>query len=230
MVPVDHLIGIPLPPSNIATALLNSYRGSIHWYIRVHHEPSFRARLKPILDTGLASRQQRPLLLLALIVMVCGARCIPPEEQETIDTEISMADMTSNMFNTCERWFLPLMDSVTVDTVIYSYLLATHYLWTRQTRAAFLTLGATVRAAQFIGLNREAQWGDITDMERETRRCAWWSVFIGVGYVADIRFVAGSCCVPISDVGMQIHFNVLGHTADAQRDRLSSWSAYRRGR
>ncbi|CAG9978351.1 unnamed protein product [Clonostachys byssicola] len=88
------------------------------------------------------------------------------------------------MLIACERWFLPSMDCVTVDTVIYAYLLAAHYLCNRQTRAAFLTLGTTVRAAQSIGLNREAQWGEVSDIERETRRCAWWSVFIGAGFIS----------------------------------------------
>ncbi|CAG9940113.1 unnamed protein product [Clonostachys rosea f. rosea IK726] len=88
------------------------------------------------------------------------------------------------MLIACERWFLPSMDCVTVDTVIYAYLLAAHYLCNRQTRAAFLTLGTTVRAAQSIGLNRETQWGEVSDIERETRRCAWWSVFIGAGFIS----------------------------------------------
>ncbi|RXG47906.1 hypothetical protein VDGE_04319 [Verticillium dahliae] len=76
------------------------------------------------------------------------------------------------------------MDLITVDTVSYSFLLSAYYMWNRQSRAAFITMGTTVRAAQFIGLNQEECWGDIDTVERQTRRYVWWSVFIGAGFIS----------------------------------------------
>ncbi|KAH6694083.1 hypothetical protein F5X68DRAFT_128374 [Plectosphaerella plurivora] len=45
-------------------------------------------------------------------------------------------------------------------------------------------MGTTIRAAQFIGLNQEAQWGNIDDVEKQARRYVWWSVFIGAGFIS----------------------------------------------
>lgn len=179
--PVADLIGISLPSLDVVNALLDSYRESVHWYIRVFHEPSLRARLQPIAETGLASRQQRPLLLLALIVLVIGARFISDDAQQNRCQGVPLADVASNMITAAERWYLPSMDFITVDTVAYSYLLGTFYLWNRQSRAAFITTGTTIRAAQFIGLNQEAHWGNLDPFEQESRRCLWWSVFIAAG-------------------------------------------------
>lgn len=180
--PVVHLLGIDLPPPSVVNALLDSYRDSVHWYLPVIHAPSLRARLRPIVESGLASRQQRPLLLLALIVLVIGARLISDDARATIARrDVSLDHVTSNMMAAVERCYLPAMDLITVDTIAYSYLLSIYYLWNRQTRPAFITMGTTIRAAQFIGLNREAQWGNIDAIEQEARRCAWWGVVIGAG-------------------------------------------------
>ncbi|RSL93458.1 hypothetical protein CEP52_013230 [Fusarium oligoseptatum] len=181
LVPVADLIGISLPPREVVDALLDSYRDSVQWYIGVLHEPFLRERLLPIVETGLASPRQRPVLLLALIVLAIGARFISDEAREQRCPGFPLAEVASNMVAAAERWYLPSMDFITVDIVAYSYLLATYYLWNRQTRAAFITTGTTIRAAQFIGLNQETQWGNISAVEKEARRRVWWSVFIGAG-------------------------------------------------
>lgn len=179
--PVVDLLGIDLPPMSVVNTLLDAYRDTVHWYLHVLHEPSLRARLRPIVETGLASRQQRPLLLLALIVLVIGARFISDDTREKMGRVISLDDMTSKMMITVERCYLPAMELITVDTIAYSYLLSTYYLWNRQTKPSFITMGTTIRAAQFIGLNREAQWGNVDAIEQEARRCIWWAVVIGAG-------------------------------------------------
>ncbi|RMJ19316.1 hypothetical protein CDV36_001005 [Fusarium kuroshium] len=184
LVPVADLIGISLPPREVVDALLDSYRDSVQWYIGVLHEPFLRERLLPIVETGLASPRQRPVLLLALIVLAIGARFISDEAQEQRCPGFPLAEVASNMVAAAERWYLPSMDFITVDIVAYSYLLATYYLWNRQTRAAFITTGTTIRAAQFIGLNQETQWGNISAVEKEARRRVWWSVFIGAGFIS----------------------------------------------
>ncbi|RSL55344.1 hypothetical protein CEP54_009409 [Fusarium duplospermum] len=184
LVPVADLIGISLPPREVVDAVLDSYRGSVQWYIGVLHEPFLRARLLPIVETGLAPPSQRPVLLLALIVLAIGARFISDEARDQNCPGFPLAEVASNMVVGAERWYLPSMDFITVDIVAYSYLLATYYLWNRQTRAAFITTGTTIRAAQFIGLNQETHWGNVSADEKEARRRVWWSVFIGAGFIS----------------------------------------------
>ncbi|KAG7109808.1 hypothetical protein HYQ44_011371 [Verticillium longisporum] len=135
-------------------------------------------------QSGLASRKQRPLLLLALVVLVIGAKFKPDGARAGSREEAASAELVSGMILAAERWYLPSMDLITVDTVSYSFLLSAYYMWNRQSRAAFITMGTTVRAAQFIGFNQEECWGDIDTVERQTRRYVWWSVFIGAGFIS----------------------------------------------
>lgn len=181
-VPVTELIGMNLPPRHITFALLDSYLESTHWYLNVLHAPSFRAQLERIVATGRACPRQRPFLMLVLVTLVIGARYMSDKEKAAKCGGVSLAELGAAMFEAVERWYLPSMDLVTVDTVAFSFLMASNYLFSRRTRAAYITMGTTVRAAQSIGLHRESLWGNITAGEREARRRVWWLVFIGAGF------------------------------------------------
>lgn len=117
LVPVIDILGIDLPPTEVVNSLLDSYNDSVYWYIRIIHEPSLRTRLLPIAESGLASRKQRPLLLLALVVLVIGAKFKPDGARAGSREEAASAELVSGMILAAERWYLPSMDLIIVDTV-----------------------------------------------------------------------------------------------------------------
>jgi len=189
LVPVAELLGFELPPRDIIDTLLTAYMESMHWYLNILDAPSFYNKLEPILATGLAPRSQRPFILKALAAMIMGARLLSDEvKQEKFSTStFSLTDLVSTLTAGVERWYFPLMDSVTPDTVAFSFMMSANYLFNRQIRSAYMAIGTTVRAAESIGLHRESSWGDISTTERENRRRIWWCVFIGSGSVSLLR-------------------------------------------
>lgn len=185
MVTVKSLIGIDLPSEATANTLLDAYLESMHWYLAFFHIPTFRARLNPILATGVAPSTSRPFLLLFLLVMSLGVDAIITQNKQEKCPGVNLGDLKAELVATAERWYLPSMENLTVETVAYSFLMFCRNLMGRQTKVAHVTMVTTVRAAQSIGLHREAYWKDVQDsVDRDMRRRLWWNVFIGAGYVS----------------------------------------------
>jgi hypothetical protein len=153
----------------------------MHWYFMLFHGPTFRTRLEAVLSTGLVSSYQRPFVLLILVVLILGARFLDTEEKERTCSGIDLDRLQKSLIAAAERWFLPSTEELDTDFFAFGFLLATNYFYARQLRAATLTLGITVRAAQSFRLHQESSWGHISDTERQYRRRVWACLFIGAG-------------------------------------------------
>jgi hypothetical protein len=155
-VPVKSLIGIDLPLEPLVNTLLDAYLESMHWYLAFFHIPTFRSRLNPILATGMAPSTSRPFLLLFLLVMTLGIDAVITQKKEEKCPGVKLDELKDELVATAERWFLPSMENLTVETVAYSFLIFCRNLMARQTKVAHVTMVTTVRAAQSIGLHRES--------------------------------------------------------------------------
>jgi Fungal specific transcription factor domain len=181
LIPVSKLIGIELPPFPIVHALLDSYLRSCHWYITLFHEPTFRAQLKPILESGSAQQVQKPFLMFLITVLLNGARFSNSATFARINPNFDINGLQSTFMSVIEQNFLSSFEPISLHSLGYLFLLSTIYLARQKTQMSFAVLGMAIRAAQAIGLHKEALWGQIDPIERHIRRTIWWSLYMADG-------------------------------------------------
>ncbi|KAF4953429.1 hypothetical protein FSARC_12398 [Fusarium sarcochroum] len=76
--PIHEIIGISLPPKAVVDALVDSYFDSVHWFMVLFHEPSFRRRCEIIMASGTAGAHDSPFLVVLMLVLAIGARYSRP--------------------------------------------------------------------------------------------------------------------------------------------------------
>ena len=182
-VPVSELIGMELPPRRVTNLLLDSYLKALHWHLLLFHESALRAELDPILGSGMASHDRRPFLMLVLIILVIGARYVDPDVAQQHCPGVDFPHMHTKMLEKAEENFLAVFDASTVESVSFSILLASLYLYNRRPRRSIVVMGAGVRCAQAMNLHRESSWGNIDTVTREVRRRVFWALYVCDGYV-----------------------------------------------
>jgi hypothetical protein len=180
----DVIGGMPLPPQHIIDFLFAKYLESVHWFMLVFHQPSLQAEMNEIVTTGLVPRHRIPFLVLVLLILGMGARYARESDsgQPVPNTELSKIE-TKLLFKVEEK-FLDVFGEGTIEAVQISSLLASYYLYHRQTKKAFAVVGAGVKSAQAQGLHHEPSWGQIDPVAREVRKRAWWALVVADGSVS----------------------------------------------
>ncbi|KEF53970.1 uncharacterized protein A1O9_09765 [Exophiala aquamarina CBS 119918] len=136
------------------------------------------------MDSGTVDEGQQSFLMVLLIVLVTGARYLPPGKLRSLGSNIDLTRLQDMFMLKIEERLLLVFDENSVDSVAFLYLLCSHYLFNRRPSRAFIVFAASLRAAQGLGLYNETLWGRPTPVERETRRRLWWSVYVGDGFIA----------------------------------------------
>jgi hypothetical protein len=70
---VKDIVGISLPPKDVADFLLDTYQKSVHWFMTVFHEPSFRVDYERIMKNQ--EMLQCDLKFVTLLMMVLAMGC-----------------------------------------------------------------------------------------------------------------------------------------------------------
>ncbi|KAH6693844.1 fungal-specific transcription factor domain-containing protein [Plectosphaerella plurivora] len=182
LIPVSDIIGVSFPPQDVSHALLQSYIDAMHWYLTVFDESSLLSQLEPIFRSGLAEAHQKPLLMLALVVLVIGIRFRNPIDERLDSADVERAGET--LVEAAQKGYLFSMEMPTVESVAFSFLLSCHYTFSQQPNLSAIAMDAAVNAAQAIGLHQESTWGTVSFVERQIRRRVWWTVFTGATYMA----------------------------------------------
>lgn len=116
-----------------------------------------------------------------LIIIVIGARFATISQVQRECPSTDLPSIVEGMVRTIEEKYLSCIEILTVDSVMFAYLLSVHYLSTRCTKRAFLVKAAGLRAGQAMELHQESRWGDIDPIERQVRRRVWWMLFVSDG-------------------------------------------------
>jgi len=182
-VPIAELIGVELPPVPIIECLLETYIGSIHWYVTLFHEPTLRARLRALLASGRANADDFSFLMLIVIILGMAARYVSPQQMKQHGVEFNALALEAKLVAAAEQQLLQVLEDPTSMAVSFLDLLASHYLFNRKVRRAFVIMGVAMRAAQAMDLHNEPAWGDIPAVERECRRRLWWTLYTSEKYL-----------------------------------------------
>uniref|UniRef100_A0A0B7KKK0 Xylanolytic transcriptional activator regulatory domain-containing protein n=1 Tax=Bionectria ochroleuca TaxID=29856 RepID=A0A0B7KKK0_BIOOC len=211
-VPVEQLIGTELPPPAVVECLLESFSTSVAWYLSFFHEPSLRARLKGITDAGRARTEDASFLLLVLVVLAIGAQYITAEQKwRHFGFEFDTTDMQDRLIETVETKLLIVLDESSTSSVSLFNLLGSYYIFNRKTRRGFTFMGAAVRVAHMMDLHNESAWGQVDSAERQARRRAWWTLYTGDRFTAQVFGRPAA----IQDIDMHVHYNGTDDQGDA---------------
>ncbi|KAG8355475.1 hypothetical protein FVEN_g6729 [Fusarium venenatum] len=178
-VPINQILGLNLPSKVVSDDLFNAYFDSVHWFMVLFHEPSFRQRYDAIMLTGQATPEDLPFLACLMLVLAIGARYINRKSNlslEVADTDLDA--LQSNLLNSTRVHLLDIVELGGVEGVQICVLLSTFYLYHDRPNLAFAIHGMGVKCAHTMCLHQEATWKEPTTLTREVKRRVWWALYV----------------------------------------------------
>ncbi|OQV03457.1 Fungal Zn2-Cys6 binuclear cluster domain-containing protein [Cladophialophora immunda] len=179
---VSDLIGSDLPPTAATLLLFDVFIKSVHWFMMVFHEPSLRAELQSILNTGYVAERNLSTLILILVTLLIATKYTTHEELENVCAGIDVPLLQSKLLETVETHFLAILDQDNIGTIQVCILLSSFYFYHGRPNRCLAINSAAVRIAQNLKFHRESYWRGIDVIEREVRRRVWWALYVLDGY------------------------------------------------
>lgn len=178
-VSISDLIGMPLPPPDIAHLLLQSYIDNTHWYQLVIHQPSFLPEFEDMVESGSIEHRRLSFLMLSLVILAMGCTFIDRDAVEESYPGLDVRGLQEKMVCKVECNFLKMFDVLTIECAQAGSLLSTY--WGFHGHAPLrsdIILGGALKSAIALQLNNESAWGDIDPLQKEIRRRCWRSFCI----------------------------------------------------
>lgn len=174
-VSITVILGQTFPPMGLVYNLVEEYFHSVHWFSLAIFEPKFRSKLHSIKD-GCAYPSQRPFLLLLAVMLGMAAwyRSRRSDTDLTDDGE-DWERWSADMMKLVESNVVELMDQPSVTATQTCILLGSHHVYHGRPNLSFSLLGATIKMAQSIGLQRQCLRGNPEDIEERKR--VWWTIY-----------------------------------------------------
>lgn len=177
-IPLSTLLGLELPSKDVCDFLLEIYIESVHWFMMVFHEPSFRRRYNLIVESGYASQSDIHFLSLVMLVLAMGARYVTNEAARERASGTNLEELQLILLAKVRENLFEIFDEGIIESVQVCVLLSSFYLYHGRPNLAFIVLGSGVRCAQAIGLHQESTWRVSSVVEREVRRRVWLAVYV----------------------------------------------------
>ena len=68
------MIDLELPPKHTTDFLVETFLNSVHWFMTVFHEPTFRRNYEKIMITRAAPRRKSGFVVLLMMVLTIGCK------------------------------------------------------------------------------------------------------------------------------------------------------------
>lgn len=174
-VPIFLILGQNFPPIGLVYSLVEEYFHSVHWFSLAIYEPKFRKRLQSIADGCAYPSQRSFLLLLAVILGMAAWYRSRKTNTELTDHNEDWGKWSADMIKLVESNLVELMDQPSVTAAQTCILLGSHHVYHGRPNLSFSLLGATIKMAQSIGLQRQCLRGEPEDIEERKR--VWWTIY-----------------------------------------------------
>ncbi|EWZ43511.1 hypothetical protein FOCG_00119 [Fusarium oxysporum f. sp. radicis-lycopersici 26381] len=179
VVPINQILGLDLPSKPVSDHLINVYFESVHWFMVLFHEPSFRQRYDALMVAGQASLSDTSFLVCLMLLLAIGARYIDPASN--LPREVADTDLDALQRKLLDKTRVHLLDIIEVggvEGVQICVLLSTFYLYHDRPNLAFAIHGMGVKCAHAMYLHQEATWKEPTALTREIKRRVWWALYV----------------------------------------------------
>lgn len=168
--------GVRLPSKRNLDFLIDSYLKSVHWFMMLFHERSFRTRYEEFLAKGIQSKADVSFYQLLLVVCILG--CQYREDDSVPDQDLNLTDFQEKALEYFEMNIMSICEDSELTSIQICVLLGSFYLYTGRPNLGFVILGSGIRCAHALGLHRESSWPRMTQDLVEERRRVWWSLLI----------------------------------------------------
>ena len=155
--------------------LLEEYFDSVHWFSVVIYEPKFRLDFVSICDGYARPAQDCFLILLSVVLGIAAWYRFKRTSQEHSGTEADWHAWSLKLIKHAESRLFDILEQGSLSTIQTCILLGSYNSYHGKPKSAFALLGATIKAAQAIGLHRES-WRGSLDTSEERKR-AWWTIY-----------------------------------------------------
>ncbi|KAF2092513.1 hypothetical protein NA57DRAFT_82229 [Rhizodiscina lignyota] len=178
--PLSQLLkGLELPSTEVCDFLFNTFLDSVHWFMMVFHEPSFREVYEEILRSRTVRVGELKTVMMILIVLIMGARYASmTDTKETCVRDMDLERLWSSMLDHVKIHFFDVMDDAGIESVQLCILLGSFYMYSGRPNLSLAVLGAGIRCAQGLNLHKESSWGNIDPVTREVRKRIWWALYV----------------------------------------------------
>lgn len=202
----------PLPDEATLDILISEYFESVHWFSLVILEPQMHSSWHNI-RSGFATPSDKCFLLL-LSTMLGLAAWYRAQRYATTDVSSRQAwlQLSQKMINNSESQLVYIMDQRSLVALQTLILLGSYYVYHGRPNLSFSLLGATVKAAQSLGLHQKSSEGSWA--EREERKRVWWTTYTWDRYVEAMKVNSRLL------ISSQVRFNKLWATAWDKREGL----------
>ncbi|KAM0716324.1 hypothetical protein Q7P37_007769 [Cladosporium fusiforme] len=174
---VENLVAeVRLPTKRNLDLIIDTYLRSVHWFMMLFHERSFRSRYEEFLATGIRSKADASFYQFLLVVCVLG--CQYMEKSAVLDQDLSLADFQKKALKYLELNIMSICEDSELTSIQICVLLGSFYLYTGRPNLGFVVLGSGIRCAHALGLHKESSWPRLTEEHAEERRRVWWALFI----------------------------------------------------
>jgi hypothetical protein len=187
---IRDLIGIDFPDKKTADFLVESYFTSVHWFMMVLHESTFRAHYEEMIVFGKAPRSNLRKVALTLVVLAIGARYATNAALNASGLQADLDSLQSVLLAKVQENMITILDDGELECVQICILLSSFYLYHGKPNLGFIVLGAGARCAQAINLHREETWRKSTATVREQRKRVWWALYVFDRSVLSFRSLA----------------------------------------
>jgi len=186
------LLEVHFPPRPVADALIDSYFDTVHWFMFITHEPSFRQRADRVLSLGsqMTTTSDADFASLLLMVITLGAQYAGknPEWKSVSlmnDYSIDLAALVPHLVDQVRSHLLDMLEHCQIEAVQTCVLLGTFYMYHGNPNLSWSVLGLAVKAAYALGMHREVDWkGD--NILLQARKRAWGHTYIADTFAAVI--------------------------------------------
>lgn len=172
------MLDMELPSTEVCDFLVDTYFDSVHWFMLVLHEPSFRRQYKELILSGRASQSEMRFVALVMLILAMGARYVSPEAALQYTTGVDLAALQSSLLKKVREHIFDIFDEGAIESVQICILLSSFYLYHGRPNLAFIILGSGVKSAQAMGLHQESSWKASSLVTREIMRRVWWAVYV----------------------------------------------------
>lgn len=173
--PISSLLTFAFPPRDMINTLLEEYFISIHWFSLVIYEPRFRAKLALIEDDFAPINEKSFLVLLSTILGISAWYRSQRDDLKEDNARQFWQDWSTKLIKNAEVQMIDIMDENCISSLQTRILLGSYYVYHGRPNLSFSLLGATVKAAQAMGLHR--QLTNPAFEANEERKRIWWTIY-----------------------------------------------------
>lgn len=180
------VLGVDVPPLQVVDFLLDTYLGSVHWFMSVIHEPTLRSEIHDMWISGLVAEHRKSVPLLALVILGFSARYAQTDIAERICPHFDLVQMEPIWLKRVEEKLLDVLEDGGLEAVQTAIILKSYYLYGNRPKRSFAILGAGIKVALSMKLHLESTWTVSDPVRREVRRRTWWSLYVADVWAATI--------------------------------------------